>query len=446
MENIGFEKVIKKNGDVFDTLSLIASVINKHYNDAFIKKIVDKLGPVTDKNVFIRKLFDYYCRNVKYELDSKGTEMVWTPERIIHEGKGDCKKAATFLSCVLKAAGIEPVLKHVYYNDSDSYTHIYVIVPNPDLDHYITLDPTNNCQFDKEVSYKSAVLYFLNGKKMELKYMGAPKNVFNSLPFSEDLGTGCHTMLGDIEGLADNIGGPAHAPVKRDNLKKLVPDKPHLHEATKNIPIQDQRGAFLELIKNNVDGIASHLALALGTNTKGLDEVWKAVGGDINELKKQIILAAKKPPISSDSENISGPEYIGKGFFKKLLHGASVVLHAIAPAVNAIIPGAGGVVDRLADKAEFVSSRIPTRDAQGKIVPPPPLPSDHSGYKDPIPGLNHGNVIGSVGGFIFKSLLIISNLHINSHLAGQLGIIVISTPLLYFCYKKLKTKWNLQNI
>lgn len=209
---IGFDKLISKDAGVDDTLALIISTINEYSKDQFVHDVVAKLGPVTDRNAFIRKVFDYYCRNVSYILDKQGVEKVYTPARTICEGKGDCKKSATFLSAVLSAAGIDSVLKHVYYNSSDSYTHIYVIVPNPDLTDYITLDPTNNCQYDKEVRYKSATLYFLNGKKMQLRQMGAAPTFNNgALPFSDEIETGCHNLSDNISGIADSMLGGAQA-------------------------------------------------------------------------------------------------------------------------------------------------------------------------------------------------------------------------------------------
>ena len=105
-----------------------------------------------------------------------------------------------------------------------------------------------------------------------------------------------------------------------------------------NIPLEQQRGAFLELVKNNVDGIATHLGAVMGTNLQALDKIWLPLGGDINVLKATIIEGSKNTP------HISGPEEeIGKKKFNlaNFLHGASGILHAIAPIANAIIPGAG---------------------------------------------------------------------------------------------------------
>lgn len=232
MENIGFDKLIKKNASVDDTLALIIKSSIECSKMPFVKSIVEKLGPTTPKSEFIRRVFDYYCRNVEYTLDKEGTESVHTPALVIVNGKGDCKKAATFLASVLIAAGIEPIFKHVYYDGSDLYTHIYIIVGNPDYNNYITLDPTNDCKFNKEVDYRTGTLYFTNGKHMELRLMGASKpqhhqqhhqnynnrGMFN-IPFATEIYAGSDEMCGIIEETAVGFN--------LSDIKRLQHLKPH---------------------------------------------------------------------------------------------------------------------------------------------------------------------------------------------------------------------------
>src|ERR1039457_2684745 len=110
MSNVGFDTLHKENASVEDTLQLIIDFINQYSNDGFAKSIAQRLRKdYAGKEEFLQALFDYYCRNVEYLLDPPGIEQVYTPARTIHEGKGDCKKAAIFLASVLHAAGIEPI-------------------------------------------------------------------------------------------------------------------------------------------------------------------------------------------------------------------------------------------------------------------------------------------------------------------------------------------------
>lgn len=385
----------QKNATVHDTLDLIVDFVIQYSHDGFAMEVVRKLSPVTDKNKFLRDLFDYYCRNVEYLLDPEGIEQVYTPARTIYEGKGDCKKAAIFLASVLKAAGIEPVLKHVYYSGNDIYTHIYVIVPDPDIHNYITLDPTNNCEYNSEVKYDHGTLHFLNGEKMELRAMGKPSNSDQeNISWTENINNGTHDLLEGIDDIGDQLmgrGGKARRQAKRalkhkakeervkqrlknkalrqqhrqerrdkpdapdqpendmsvpqtdsysypqENViapqdeqqqeeqpqeeqpqeeqpqeeqemqgpekvladsKKLVSvlprNKTHKIQELANVPLAQQRGAFLLLVENNVDNIATHLAAVMGTDLNAFNKVWIPLGGNIEVLKAAVVKGAAK--------------------------------------------------------------------------------------------------------------------------------------------------------
>ena len=217
MENVGFDKTIKKDANTDDTLRLIVHTAIVYSKGDFAKHTAKLLCPKgTSRDACLRAIFDYYCRNVVYKLDPTGTEIINTPNKTIIDGQGDCKKAATFIASILLAAGIEPIFKHVFYDNNDQYTHIYIIVGTPD--NYITLDPTNNCNYDKEVKYKHGTLYFVNGKKMDLKLVGKLDDVHDNTP-SQVAGINwsgnCASMHDDLSIIGDSTMG-------KINFKKAV--------------------------------------------------------------------------------------------------------------------------------------------------------------------------------------------------------------------------------
>lgn len=444
MATLGFDTLHNKNATVDDTLALIVDFVNEYSRDGFAKDCAAKLN-TGDKHQFIRNLFDYYCRNVDYILDTPGIEKVYTPARTIYEGKGDCKKAATFIASVLKAGGVEPILKHVYYDGNDLYTHIYVIVPdipagtqlknpwgNPG-NNYITLDPTNDCQFNKEVNYKSGTLYFLNGKKMELRAMGKPNfNVTDSSMWNR----GVEDMMGAMSDCTPNAmrtgaAVPAHtitqAIIESKKLEAVLPASAKGKSAQLlNIPLAQQRSAFIQALNENLEGMAAHVAATLGKNPKAFDTVWAALGGtaaEINQMKAAALAGSKK------KASIAGNEYVGKLNLKGILHSAAGVLHALAPIANAVLPGAGAVLENVAEKAGFTASQFPVKDPKTGVLLPPPLPPDIQG----------GSVMGSIPGFIFKSTLIISMLHINPTLQSVLETIAIVAPIAFVLIKKTRS-------
>lgn len=271
-----FDILVKQNATVDDTLRLIINAVNHCKSSPFVQKIVDELH-LSDrvkspwpqvqqdyKYEQIKKLFDWICRNAKYKLDNPGIEEVWTPEKVILEGTFDCKKISVLISSVLACAGIDSVLKHVYYSGADGsledFTHIYVIVPNPDLQNYITVDPTNECRYNKEVESNKQTLYFLNGKKMDLHMMGrapqapappaapAPQPGVNTDCFTSQVHNTACQLENEMSGI---MGGTLPGQTigllnKTGNFNYTVAGQ-ILHDA-KVLPFAPIRAAFLGLL------------------------------------------------------------------------------------------------------------------------------------------------------------------------------------------------------
>lgn len=455
MQNIGFDKTIKKDASTDDTLRLIVSTANQYSKSQFAIHAAAELCPKgTSKEQCLRNVFEFYTRNVKYKLDPKGIERIYTPNRTIIEGQGDCKKAATFIASILLAAGIKPIFKHVTYEGNGIYTHIYIIVGTPE--QYITLDPTNGGNYDSEVSHKNATLYYPNGKKMELKLMGNPSNLerYDSSVSGINWSATCGTMENDIQTISDCTMGAANPRVSHLThsavMHKMIPNKPHLQKALQNIPVANQRGAFLELINHNYNGIATALVTALAHNPDALNGLWKEIGGDLVHLKQTVLKGASAKPMK-------GTEYIGFSL-KKFLHAAAGVLHVVATVISnipGVPPSIGDVLNKVADTAQNIATDPRTPEIEihdkhiDKVLPPDPTgmvivnPNQRFQKGDTGHGGEHRGSFFSIGGFIFKSILIIHILNINEDLKPILGTMAVVAPLLYFILKnKLKT-WQI---
>lgn len=305
---MSWEIVINKDADTDDTLKLIIATTNKYTKSKFVQEAAKKLCNSKDDLQNFRNVFEFYCRNVNYELDEPNVEKVYTPARTISEGKGDCKKASTFIAAVLKAAGYNPIFKHVTYGKNLNYTHIYVIVPFPTLDHYITLDPTNNCKFNSEVKYETGTLYYLNGNKMELKQMGFAGNDYSN-PSS--------SINGHLEILEDDInsiGNINEFSNISSNLKKALANGHHkaghkdfnsiLEEFTlahkfhfPNHPWHAKKLGFhfsLKKLAQSVANIEKKVVKAASNVEKEAVKDVKAVGKDIGKVAQQAVKLAKK--------------------------------------------------------------------------------------------------------------------------------------------------------
>lgn len=318
---MAWEKIVKQNADVNDTIELIVDTINKYSQSEYVKQITATLSKQSkgSLNVFLRSLFNYVCTQVKYQLDPINQERVTTPERLVRDGKGDCKKMSVYIASVLKCAGIEPLLKVISY-DGTNYEHIYVIVQHTD-GHISILDPVNNCKYNEEIPHvKSRVINLKNQDMPQLSLLGKPpyNNSWNErsgnfinpwIPQSRFLNylsgnnvlpqsrfiTYLHGPFAeidaDIQSLTFNEGKFIDDTMTRflteyrpkgvqgwwDDLMLKVKNK------AKEIGLAPGRGAFLLLLKFNVFGIATRVSEAWNNKNfeagQGIPRWWISIGG-----------------------------------------------------------------------------------------------------------------------------------------------------------------------
>jgi hypothetical protein len=511
MTAVRWQTTLNNDASTDDTLAAIVATVNVYSTSPFSQAAVEIIkrhcGPTNLD--FIKCLFDWSCRNLTYKLDPLGNEIIRTPDLSVRLKHADCKKFSILLGSILKAAGIEPVFKHVTYADEPDYTHIYTLVAKVILDggsfhphaenfvnreDYIVLDPTNNCRYDSEVSYSTATIYFLNGQYMKLTMMGkVGLNAHQALPgnWGQQVGHCSDDVLNTMRGIGGKLpslntiwkdlkGKPllplpptfSHAHVMQNVLKVTPGSK--LHDTLVNIPIEQQRGAFLQIMKNNYGGAATHALAVLSKNPAAFNELWHNLGGDISELKSTILegsKAAEIPIVESEvtltpeekagkpllaGATVSGnfntiysgvgvtkdlcydasmklipcpgthatadmyspaPHYMGKGIsfgsiLKGVLHAGAAILHAVAPVANAIFPGSGAAINKVADTANNIANQIP---APGPGSPPPPpnlLPAD-KGVKVPI-NVKGGDLTGTPISFVlwaFMDTMILEHNH-----------------------------------
>jgi len=204
---MAFEKLISDKAGTQEVIDLIIATINEHQHSKFVQDFTRILEPDKTSD-FLKRLFDAVCHYVKYERDPIGHERVKTPKRLFVDAfkgieGGDCKKMSTAIASVLKAAGIEPLLKVISY-DGINWEHIYVIVTKGqttdphtlEFNGYYILDPVNDCKFNSEIPHAKAVVYNLKGDMNKLSILG------NNTPTNNGVRS---ALYNGIEGVNQNI-------------------------------------------------------------------------------------------------------------------------------------------------------------------------------------------------------------------------------------------------
>lgn len=91
-----------------------------------------------------RRIFDYMVENVRYKLDTYGSQYIKSPARLIADGQGDCKSLTMFLACCLHCLGVDHIIRFVNFDGGTQFSHVYCVA----LDHggEIILDA---CELDR---------------------------------------------------------------------------------------------------------------------------------------------------------------------------------------------------------------------------------------------------------------------------------------------------------
>jgi hypothetical protein len=387
---MGFQLDITDNATTQDTVDTIIKVINKTTLEGFAPQLAKALNPNTDKLQYIKRLFDFICENVDYKEDPAGWEKIVTPAKLFLDSKGDCKKMTTAIAAVLKAAGIEPLLKVVSY-DGHNWKHIYVIT-KIDGKYYI-LDPVNKKTFDSEVTHKLAAVYNLAGNfeimpGTKLSVLGSTNNDFDkglanlcndmdsinisgmfggssnvcgidldelSEHYSKNINPGMSGLLSKLKAAVQRV-----ATVVKTDVNKVVTEvKKDVNAITKDAKIilgAPLRGAFLGLIllgkALESTPLKMHLAAMLAQawqkdNGKRLSDIWTSFGGKPEELKSTIAKGASVTLSGIEDNgdfNIEGLGIVALATVGAAMAAAApilVVIHKLFSDMGILKPGTG---------------------------------------------------------------------------------------------------------
>lgn len=327
-------KDIKQSANTNDVAQLIIKTINDYSHSQIIKDIVKQYNGNPKDNIvkFTKWLFDFCCKHITYKRDPQGWERIYTPERLMREGFGDCKKFTTLIAAVLKYLGYDKNirLKIVSY-DGKNWEHIYPILLL-DNSKYITLDPVNYCQYNKEVAHSKALKYYLNGQYMEIQgnRLSQMGNVFNL----SNIAQGADAIVNDIDGISIGFLDRSNYPEQIAPLNELYKlsgcdcaentpigklfkkskeerkqKRQEILNKAKNAGMAIPRAAFLGLIalgpameKTSLKfDLAKKLAEAYQRNPNLIKDTWTKLGGD----PKALVAAVR----SASGVNISGNDY-----------------------------------------------------------------------------------------------------------------------------------------
>ncbi len=175
LENLNIEKpkyidgIVKYNATLEDTLKLVSLISSR---DSYqVKGLAEKLKAGTVEQT-AHNIWNFLKSNIPYKEDTRGTEQVRTPARVIEDAKNgigvDCDCMTTLVSAILKELNIKHYYKVVAWQ-GDNYAHIYPVAIDNNGNEYAIDGIPEIIQFNVELPYSSELKFNQNYYKMDLQ-------------------------------------------------------------------------------------------------------------------------------------------------------------------------------------------------------------------------------------------------------------------------------------
>lgn len=310
-----------------------------------------------------RNIWQFLRTQIAYVADPASKQKIKMPNRLLLDGKGDCKSFALFTAAILANLGLPVSFRYASYNFLNSTpTHVYVTTKNEAGKEFIIDGVWSKFNEEKQYSYKRDI----------------PMTVY--------------TLSG--------------VPVS----------------GAKTIYLSPGRNAFLSIVALNVRGLAHKLAYAVWKNKAVVKDVWeKKLGGNFDKLLSAINTGKNKPALLGESNesayDIPTDTVVNPVLFSNLQEANAarakykiagigaieipVLLAAAAPVIASVSALLASVLPKDSDVAQLLSD---AKNAGGdtSIIPSgSTIADDESGFFGSIPPV----IVWGVGGFLALKLL-----------------------------------------
>jgi hypothetical protein len=307
----GSNATIKRNADVYNTVSFIPKVVREN---AWQTKVLSELLKGQTVYDTCRNIWQFVYAHIAYKKDADGYEQVRSPARAWHDRHTgvDCDCYTVFISSILWNLQIPHTLRITKYH-RDYFQHIYPVVPLANSRH-ITIDcVVNDFNYEEPYSEKKDYpmdLQYLSGiddndgagDGMELLGKIVKKRVQNikhgngSFPVMSKKGKRKQNNIPPAPSTPNNDDAPpVYQPKKKGFFRKLAPAVNKINPAAVLL-----RNGLLASMKLNLMGVAAKLRWSyMGENkaaAKGIDRIkHRKLVQTRNKIEKIFHTAGGKP-------------------------------------------------------------------------------------------------------------------------------------------------------
>ncbi len=321
--------VVNPDGTVEQTVGYMKQIVREQHKT--VEKLANKLyDPRLSR--FLRNVFDFVMTYVAYEKDSAFMEQLRFPLHTLKDQKGDCDCMSILIGALLYCKNVPFQFRITKYDDSETFTHVYVIVPDGSSGY--TVMDTVLKRFNGEKTFTEKKDYYVDSKLTNISLNGMPIQFLNGHYPGIDLAGGLYGLYDNLMAVAmgTDLMGFGLGAVEDDEAamynylvrtRDVIYAKPEMFKVMRN-PLEVAR--MLDYAIRYWD--TPHIDSILG----------------ILENQEQRLLREGK--IVYPYADLSGDELgdLGKGFFKKVGNAVKKGVKAVGKGVKTAAKATGKAV------------------------------------------------------------------------------------------------------
>lgn len=296
------DKIIIKDGEVDDTVQLMAKVVWRYIDDT--KKLASKLKR-NSLEATCRGIWEFIYHHIQYKLDKQGLEQLRRPARSWFERRTgvDCDCMSIFASSILTNLQIPHSFRITRYS-ADYWQHVYVVVPKGNGEEIIIDAVLSSFDYQKPYTAKKDYAMNLNGINIAV-LSGIDGNDLYDLVIDNNLGLGELDGTNELDLIYKNLVSTRNA-IRQNPSLIASSDNPESFLQMVDYAIQyfytPNREKALEILAQNENELNKRLGLMQfqgfsEDELEGLDDEFLGavkVKNFFNSIKKGVQNAGKK--------------------------------------------------------------------------------------------------------------------------------------------------------
>lgn len=325
--------IVNPDGTVEQTVDYMKQIVKDQHKT--VEKLTNRLY---DQKLsrFLRNVFDFVMMYIAYEKDSAFMEQLRFPLRTLKDQKGDCDCMSILIGAILYNKNVPFQFRITKYDNSDRFTHVYVIVP---VDSGYTVMDTVLKRFNGEKPFTDKKDFLVDSKLSTVSLNGMPIQFLNGHYVSGvTLAGGLYGLYGDV--MAVTMG----TDLMGFGLGAVEDDEAAMYNyLVRTRDVIYAKPEMFKVMRNPLE-VARMLDYAIRYwDTPNIDNVLGILENEEQRLLNEGVIVYPHADLSGDELGD-----LGAGFFKKIGKAVKKGVKAVGKGVKTAVKATGKAVAKAA--------------------------------------------------------------------------------------------------